>query len=118
RRQCVHQATNAGTMHLDAEVIARGIVFARPRQRFAIAEADLQRVLRGAAEQRIEVARLGLVVDPEMRPMFRKRTLLRRRDAAFPQDKAADGARVFGTTFVVRTGAQAINPSTGLEAEA
>src|SRR5690348_1286190 len=118
RRQCIHQAADAGTMHLDAEVIARGIVFARPCQAFAIAEADLQHARRRSTEQRIDVAWLALVVDPEIRPVFRERALLRGRDAAFPQDKAADGARVFGTTFVVQTGAQAINPSTGLEAEA
>jgi hypothetical protein len=50
--------------------------------------------------------------------VFRERTLLRGCDPAYPQYEAADGARMFVAVGVVRTGAQAIIPSTGLDAEA
>ena len=69
-----------------------------------------------------EVARWKIRVGPnrdEVAPLvLRERALLCGRDTAFTQYEAADGAAMFEKFVVARTGAQAINPSAGLEAEA
>jgi len=123
RGQCVHQTADTRAVYLDAQVIARGIVFARPRQRLTVAEADLKHARRGATEQRIEITRFGAAsggnaIDPEACPVFRERTPLCEGYPTLSQHKTADGARMFGAVGVVRTGAQAIIPSTGLDADA
>src|SRR6185312_9822176 len=92
RGQRVHQPADARPMYFDAEVIARGVVFARPRERLAVAEADFEHARRAVSEHGIEVAPLAGVVDAEAGPVFRERALLRRGDAALSQDEAADGA--------------------------
>src|SRR6185437_11104861 len=75
--QGVQEAADAGTVHLDAEVVARGIVLRRPGQGLTVAEADLEHAGRRAAEQRIGIAAAAGVVDPEARPVFRESALLR-----------------------------------------
>src|SRR5690348_6260386 len=61
-RKRIHQPADAGAVDLDAEIVARGIVFACPGQRFAVAETDFKNARRASSEQRVEFASLPCVV--------------------------------------------------------
>jgi len=68
-------------MHLDAEEIALGSCERALEQVLAVAESDLERTRRLAAEQPIEVELAGVELNPVARPELGERTLLRLGDA-------------------------------------
>ena len=88
-----HQVADAGTMHLDAEVVAVRVRCRQRDQRFAVAEADLERARRVAPEQRRR-GRAGSVagLDAVARPQFAPRALLRDGHASGAHHEAADRA--------------------------
>src|SRR5215472_2336255 len=90
------QAADAGTMHLDAEIVAPGM---RARERgevLAVAEADLERAGGLAAEELPRVERLVPVLDAVLRPQLPERALLCRSDAPCTRDERADRAWMRG----------------------
>ena len=66
------QVTDAGLVHLDAEVVDRRVVQGVRDERFAVTEADVQHAPRGAAEQLVEVEPPGRLGDAEARQQLGK----------------------------------------------
>ena len=89
-----HQVADAGTVHLDAEEVIVRVRLCERDQRFAIAEAYLERARGGAAKSRVEVERLIRLGEAVARPQFPPGTLLRDRHPSGPRDEAADRAPV------------------------
>src|SRR5690606_28213879 len=124
--QCVEQAADAGGVHLDTDQVARLVVLRGEAQRLAVAEPDLQHARRTAAEDRVVIARLALVVDAVARPLLVERALLRRGEPALAQHEAAHLAVALGDSErlgrsgpagrVFAVAHQPIKPSTGLDA--
>ena len=83
---------DAGSVDLDADVIALRILFRGEPQRFAVAEADFQHPRRAAPECGVEIAGIPSVIEAETRPQLVERALLRRGEAPLPQHEAAYGA--------------------------
>ena len=80
-------------MHFEAEVIALRMRRGERREVVAVAEADLQRARRVAAEGGVEVERPARIeVDAVARPEFVQRAALRVRDATRTNDERTDAA--------------------------
>src|SRR5690606_39448237 len=90
--QRVEQAPHAGRVHLDADVVARGVAGGGMAKRLAVAEADLEDARGAAPEHRVEVARRAAVVEAEPRPQRIEGALLGGREAALPEHEAAHAA--------------------------
>lgn len=124
--QRVKEATHAGRVHFDADVVARRVVLGGEAQRGTVAEADFQHLVCRAPECGVQVTRLAGVVEAEARPAFVERALLGGGETSLAQHEAAHLAaalaygeglgRGLGTGAVERIGHQPINPSTGEEA--
>src|SRR6185437_2722762 len=96
RSERIHQPADARAVHLDSEVVVRGIVFRGPSQPFAVAETDFEYVRGLPSEQRPEVAWCAFVVDAEALPVLLERALLCRGDATLTQHETSNGAPMPG----------------------
>src|SRR3546814_16903280 len=82
--QGVEQATDAGRVHLDADVVAARVPARGKAQRLAVAEADFQDPRCLAPERGVEIAGFASVIEAETRPQRIERALLGRGEAALP----------------------------------
>ena len=85
--------TDAGLVHLDAEVVDRRVVQGVRDERLAVTEADVQHAPRGAAEQLVEVEPPGRLGDAEARQQLGEGAALGGRGSAGPADEATDLAQ-------------------------
>ena len=80
------QVTDAGPMYFNAEKVALRSADSALQQMLAVAEADLERAHRDAAEHAIQVERADGELDAITRPQGRQRALLRIGDATCAHD--------------------------------
>ena len=83
---------DARRMHLQPQEIPLRLARRERDQRFAVAEADLQRDRRRPVERRCEIDRRVARLDAPRGPQLAPGTLLRLRHATCAHDEAADGS--------------------------
>ena len=86
------RVTDAGRMHLDAEVVARNVAVGLGHEEVTVAEADLDGARCRAAEQRVEIGHHRAEVETVARPQLVQRALLRVRGTPAAHDEAPDRA--------------------------
>ncbi len=99
-RRLQHQVADAGPMHFDAEEIPLRVRRGECDQRFAVAEPDLERACRVAAEDRRQVKRTFHGFEAESWPELLPGAILGDGHASGAHDEAAD--RPMAQVFVWR----------------